>query len=65
MSAPSRDTGHPVKTSVTKAVVRMFSTAFSAPIEPITPPPISGDGYFSPTQGGVFLAPNGDKYIQP
>jgi hypothetical protein len=43
----------------------MFSTAFSAPIEPITPPPSSGDGYFSPTQGGVFLAPNGDKYIQP
>lgn len=64
MSAPSRDTGHPVKTSVTKPVVRMFSTAFSAPSEP-TIPPSSGNGYFSPSAGGVFLAPNGDKYIQP
>lgn len=64
MSAPSRDTGHPIKTSVTKSVVRMFSTAFSEPSEP-TIPPGPGSGYLSPSAGGFFLAPNGDKYIQP
>ena len=63
MSAPHRDNKAPVKAAVRRPIKRLFSTAWSAPI---TPPPVAGgDGFLSPSEGGYFYSPAGQKYIQP